>query len=155
MNVSSNLSGQRTEPKIVMGYLCAVIGVGIATGGFYFVRAYLDKGQASLLYLPVVIACAVRFGFGPAVAGAVLSFLCWDFFFLPPFYTFAINNPKDWISLIVFLLAAVTTAHLASRARGQTQQARAREAEIATLFQASEIISREVRADRLDRKSVV
>ena len=56
-------------------------GTLAATGCFWLVRASLDKGQASLLYLPVVIACAIRFGFGAAVMGALLSFLCWDFFF--------------------------------------------------------------------------
>ena len=131
------------------GFLWAAGGIALATLCLWLVRPFVDKGQASLLYLPVVIACAIRFGFGPAVFGAVLSFLCWDFFFLPPFNTFAIADPKDWISLFVFLLAALTTAQLASRARGQTQQARAREAEIATLFQASEAISREVQADSL------
>lgn len=135
--------------KHIDGYLWAVFGIGAATGGFWFARAYLDKGQASLLYLPVVLACAVRFGFGPAVAGAGLSFLCWNFFFLPPFYTLVVADPRDWLSLLIFLLAAVTTAQLAARAREQTRQAQAREAEIATLFEASETLSREVRADRL------
>ena len=131
------------------GYVWAAVGVGLATALFWLIRAYVDKGQASLLYLPVVLALAARFGFGPAILGALLSFLCWDFFFLPPFYEFAIADPKDWLSLAVFLLAAVVTARLASQARAQTQQARAREGEIATLFQASETISREVRADHL------
>ncbi|MBV9849281.1 MAG: DUF4118 domain-containing protein [Armatimonadetes bacterium] len=135
--------------KQAVGYVWAAGGVALATGGFWLVRSYLDKGQASLLYLPVAIACALRFGFGPAVLGAVLSFLCWDFFFLPPFGTFVVTDPKDWLSLFVFLLAAITTAQLASRAREQTQQARAREAEIATLFQASEALSREIGADSL------
>lgn len=120
-----------------------------ATGCFWLVHRWVDKGQASLLYLPVVIACAVRFGFGPAVLGALLSFLCWDFFFLPPFDTFVVHDPKDWLSLIVFLVAAIVTSQLASRARRQTEEAQAREAEVATLFAASEAISREVRTDRL------
>ncbi len=124
-------------------------GVGLATAGFWLARPFLDKGQASLLYLPVVIACAIRYGFGPAVAGACLSFLCWDFFFLPPFGTFAVHDPKDWLSLFVFLVAALSTAQLAALARVQTQQAQAREAEIVTLFQASETLSREVRSDRV------
>ena len=132
-----------------VGFAWAAAGVALATGGFWLGRGYLDKGQASLLYLPVVIACAIRFGFGPAILGAVLSFLCWDFFFLPPFGTFIVDDPKDWLSLFVFLLAALTTAQLAARARTQTQEARTREAEMATLFQASEALSREVRADRL------
>ncbi len=125
------------------------VGVAAATGVFWLLRGTVDKGQASLLYLPVVIACAVRFGFGPAVLGALLSFLCWDFFFLPPFGTLTVADPQDWLSLAVFLIAAMVTARLASDARAQTQKARAREAEMGTLFQASETISREVRASRL------
>ena len=136
-------------PRSPVGFAWAAAGIALATACLWLAHPYLDKGQASLLYLPVVIACAIRFGFGPAILGAVLSFLCWDFFFLPPFGTFVVADSKDWISLLVFLLAAVTTAQLASRARAQAQQATAREAEIATLFRASEAISREVRADRL------
>ncbi len=137
------------DPRRKSGYLWAGMGIGLATGGFWLLRHALDKGQASLLYLPVVIACAIRLGFGPAVFGAVLSFLCWDFFFLPPFGTFTVTDPRDWLSLGVFLVAAVSTAQLAARARTQTEQAQAREAEIALLFEASETLSREVRADRL------
>lgn len=149
MEDTKDVPVQSSSMRHIGGYFWALLGVGIATGVFWLVRAFLDKGQASLLYLPVVIACAIRFGFGPAVLGAVLSFLCWNYFFLPPFYTFVVNNPKDWISLFVFLLAALSTAQLASRGREQTQQAQVREAEIATLFQASESLSREVRADSL------
>ena len=127
----------------------AAAGIAAATGLLWLLRHALDKGQASLLYLPAVIAIAVRFGFGPAVLGAVLSFFCWDFFFLPPFGTLTVADPRDWLSLGVFLVAAVSTAQLAARARTQTEEAQAREAEIALLFEASETLSREVRADRL------
>jgi len=130
-------------------YAWPTVAVTAATGCFWLLRHALDKGQASLLYLPVVLILAVRFGFGPAIFGAILSFLCWDFFFLPPLTTFTIADPRDWLSLGIFLLAAVVTAQLAAQARSQTQQARARESEIVTLFQASETLSREVRADRL------
>ena len=131
------------------GFVWAAAGIGLATAGFWALRQDLDKGQASLLYLPVVIACAIRFGFAPAVFGAVLSFVCWDFFFLPPLGTLIITDPRDWLSLGVFLVAAVSTAQLAAQARTQTTEARAREAEIMLLFEASETLSREVRADRL------
>ena len=139
---------RRFDPRRA-SFAWAAAGIGLATGGFWALRHFLDKGQASLLYLPVVIACAIRFGFAPAVFGAVLSFLCWDFFFLPPFGQFAVADPRDWLSLGVFLVAAVSTALLAARARTQTAAAEAREAEIALLFEASETLSREVRADRL------
>lgn len=126
-----------------------MIGVGVVTASFWIVRDALHKGQASLLYLPLVIACAVRLGFGPAVLASALSFFCWNFFFLPPAYTLHVTDQKDWLSLGVFLVTAITTSQLASRAQAETALAQAREREAATLFAASEAISREVRAERL------
>ncbi len=109
----------------------------------------MDKGQVSLLYLPVVIACAIRYGFGPAVLGAVLSFLCWDFFFIPPTGVLTVADRRDWLSLIIFLVAALTTSRLASRARFEAQAALDRERETTTLYQASQAISGEVDASRI------
>jgi len=131
------------------GYALATIQIVIATGCLWLLRGYVDKGQASLLYLPIVIVCAARFGFGSAVWGAVLSFFCWDFFFLPPRYSLIVEDPKDWLSLVVFLVAAITIAQLAAHARDQSEQARAREVEILTLYQASEAVSHELQPARL------
>lgn len=144
---AANASGGRKLPLV--GYLYSACGVMAATGCFWLLHRFVDKGQASLLYLPVVIACAIRLGFGPSVLAAILSFLCWDYFFFLPAYTLTVNDPKDWLSLLVFLVAAVTTAQLAAQARTQTEQAQAREAEIATLFEASQALSHEVSAFRL------
>ena len=130
--------------RSVQFYLIALAAVAGATVVFWFARGYVNEGQASLLYLPVVIGCAIYLGFGPSVAAAVTSFVYWDYFFLPPYRALTVANPKDWLSLIVFLATAITTARLASNARSQADQARAREDEIAVLFQASETISREI-----------
>ena len=132
-----------------VGILWALIGAATATACFWLGRGYLDKGQASLLYLPLVIAVSVRFGFIPAVFGSVLCFFCWNFFFLPPYNTLVVDNPRDWLSLIVFLIAAITTARLASQARLQAETAQARELETLALYQASETLSAEIDASRL------
>ena len=81
--------------------------------------------------------------------GPLFSFLCWDFFFLPPFYTLTVADPRDWLSLVVFLIAALTTAQLAAQARTQAEAARVREQETRTLYEASETVSVEVEAARL------
>ncbi len=131
------------------GYAWAAGGVVSATVLFWLMRGYLDKAHASLLYLPVVVACATRFGFGPAVLGAAGSFVCWNFFFLPPFGTWAIEDPKDWLALIVFLVVALATARLAAQGRMQAQEAQAREQEAHALQQASAQMSAEVSLDRI------
>lgn len=130
-----------------MPYVWPVVGVALATELISHARGF-DKGQASLLYLPVVIVCAMRFGFGPAIMGAILSFLCWDWFFLPPYQTFIVENPKDFVSLIVFLIAAAITGRLAAQATEQTREARQRLQEMTTLFQASDAMSNDVGAEQ-------
>ena len=64
----------RSRRVELMGLLWSLTAVAGATLCFWCLRNYLDKGQASLLYLPVVIACAVRFGFSSAVVAAFASF---------------------------------------------------------------------------------
>jgi len=131
------------------GYGWATAGVSLATVVFWFFRTRLDPGQASLLYMPVVIACASRYGFGPAMFGAALSFFSWDYFFLPPSFTIFVNSSRNWISLAIFFVAAVTTAHLAATGRNQAKKAQARELETLMLYEASQAISQEIEVDRL------
>jgi signal transduction histidine kinase len=110
------------DSSAALGYLSAFWGVLIATGILRFLSPYLDRGSESLLYLPVVIACALRFGFGPAVLASLFSFCCWDYFFDPPYYRLTISSVHDCISLIIYLAVAVTTAHLAARAKEQARR---------------------------------
>jgi signal transduction histidine kinase len=122
--------------------------VVFATATLRILRPYLDAGDESLLYLPVVIVCAFKFGFGPAVAASIFSFGCWDYFFDVPYYALTISNAHDCISLAMYLVVAVTTAHLAARAKARRQVSEARERETALLYQASSALSCEVDTDR-------
>lgn len=105
-----------------MGSLYAFASVLCATGVLWLLRPYLNAGNESLLYLPVVIGCALRFGFGPAVLASVFSFCCWDYFFDIPYYLLTISNARDFITLVIYLAVAVTTAHLAARAKEQARR---------------------------------
>ena len=67
-------------------YVFAILGVAVATALLFLTRPWLQWGEIALLYLPVVIVLSIRFGFGPAVVGALLSFSCCDYFFLQPYY---------------------------------------------------------------------
>jgi len=66
-----------------------------------------------------VLASAVQFGAGPSVVSAVLSVLCYNFFFLPPLYTFTIADPANVVALFFFLIVAVLTSSLTARTRNQ------------------------------------
>lgn len=137
----SRAAGRRTA---IAGCLYAVAEVAATTLIFSLLRRWLIPEQAFLFYLPMVIAIAVRYGFGPSVLASLLSFFAWDFFFVPPYDSLFASDPRNWLSLLVFLIAAVFTAQVASGAKRQAQEAEARARETEIIYQASEEINREV-----------
>jgi two-component system sensor histidine kinase KdpD len=119
------------------GYVLAVLAVVVSTVVFLPGRDMFAKGQWSLLYLLVILLVAIAAGAGPAVVAALLSFLAWNFFFLPPYHTFAIHDPKDLLSLVAFLVVGVIVGVMAGRMRERQERAVAREREAVTINRVS------------------
>jgi two-component system sensor histidine kinase KdpD len=104
-----------------------------ATVAFLPFRSALGIEHWAWLYLLVVGAVAWFGGTGPAVLGAVASFLASNFFFTPPYATFTVGDPRDLIQLLVFLLAAVTLGVLTGRLRERELRSERNEAEATAL----------------------
>ena len=111
------------------GYLLAIVAIAVPTVLFLPGREAFAKGQWALLYLLIILFVASTSGAGPAVLAAILAFFAWDFFFLPPYHTLYIRDPKDWISLVAFLVVGVIVGLLAGRMRERESRAVAREHE--------------------------
>lgn len=90
------------------------------------VDGVVPEGALGMIYLVPIVAAAV--GFGPVQGGvaAVLSFLAWNFLFLPPRYTLAIAGPQDVVGVVVFALVALLLAGTAGSLGGSVRAARAR-----------------------------
>jgi two-component system sensor histidine kinase KdpD len=115
------------------GYVFAACSIAVSTAVFYPGRDYFAKGQWALLYLPIIVLVASISGVRPALLAAVLAFFSWNFFFLPPYHTFAIADPKDWLFLFVFLLVGIAMGLQTGRMRWRESEALAREREAALL----------------------
>ncbi len=72
-----------------------------------------------MVFLMAVLLTAVNFGIWPAIYASVLSFLVYNFFFIPPIYTFTVAEPYELLALVIFLVVAVVTSALAGRVREQ------------------------------------
>ena len=70
-------------------------------------RDTLGEAGIALLYLVPVGWVAARQGQGPGLVAAGLAGLLFDFFFIPPFYTFAIGRLESWLVLAIFLTVAI------------------------------------------------
>ena len=86
----------------------------------------LGVTDIALVFLTAVLASAVTYGLWPALFSSFVSMLAYNFFFLPPIYTFTIADPANVLALIVFLIVAVIASNLTGRVRLQALAARQR-----------------------------
>lgn len=83
----------------------------------YLVHDWIGRGPIDLLYLVPVIASASFFGFRAGLVAAVAAGIAYNFFFLPPFYTFVIYGPANIITAVLLVVVAIITGQLAAQAR--------------------------------------
>jgi two-component system sensor histidine kinase KdpD len=91
-------------------------------------RFELDKAHMALVYLLVVLGASARNGRAVGLTIAFLCFLAFNFFLLPPFHTFRIENPLDWLVLGTFLVTGAVAAELLAREQRFAVQAERAEA---------------------------
>ena len=84
-------------------------------------RGRLSTTSIALVYLVIVLASAAVGGIEPGIFASVIGFLTFNFFFLPPYYTFIIGAPQDIVTLCVFLIVAIVTSQLVSRLKAGEQ----------------------------------
>ena len=102
----------------------------LVTGALLWQRARLDKAHVALIYLLIGLGASAHAGRRCGLTTAVLSFLLFNFLFVPPYYTLAVTHGADWLVLIAFLITSATAAHLLARAQAETEVASERAAEI-------------------------
>ncbi|MEW9682385.1 DUF4118 domain-containing protein [Pseudomonas sp. TE50-2] len=118
-------------------YVLALVATLLAAGLAWAVSSVLALPNISLVFLAAVLLVAVRSSLGPALACAALSFLTYDFLFIPPNFSFAIQREEDVLTLVFFLLMAALTGNLAARQRRQLQALRETQAETRQLLDLS------------------
>jgi len=80
------------------GYVLATIGAAVLTTVLIPLRHDINSTTIGFAFLLVVLFVAI-FGKQTALLASILGVLCFNFFFLPPFYTFTIADPQNWVAL--------------------------------------------------------
>ncbi|KAA0124886.1 sensor histidine kinase KdpD [Methylobacterium sp. P1-11] len=124
-----------TAPRARLDARPYAIALAVTTAGLgaaMVAEPYAGVENADLFLLTAVVAVAVRWGLGPALAAVVAASLAYNFFFLPPVYTLTISDPTNVAAFLLFTLVAVLVSNLASRARrvAVVSQGRARATEL-------------------------
>src|SRR5271154_4569621 len=115
-------------------YLGSAGGVAIALGIGLLLKEFVAVQSISLVFLTAVLASAVAWGLLPSLFACILSVLAYNFFFLPPLYTFSVGDPENVVALFFFLIVAIIVSNLTAAPRQQVVTARARAKTTAELY---------------------
>ncbi|HEY4188799.1 MAG TPA: ATP-binding protein [Candidatus Limnocylindrales bacterium] len=97
--------------------------------------------NASAIYLAAVVSTAFVAGTWGAIVAAVAAFVLYDFLFVLPLYTLSVDDPAEWLNLVVLLFIGIVVGQLVAIQRSRTEIATAREREARALFQVSRALA--------------
>jgi two-component system sensor histidine kinase KdpD len=127
-------AAEETASLDVRSYAFALLAVLIALGIGELIQRLIGIENVDLVFLTAVVAVAVRFGLWPSLCASVLSSRCYNFFFLPPIYTFTISDPVNVAAFGFFTLVAIIVSHFAARGRTQAVMAHGRVRTVESLY---------------------
>lgn len=111
----------RSPSTVWAAWIALLAGI---TVGLLQLRPHLNDAHIALAYLVVVLVGGAQSGRAVGLTLAGLAFACFDWFFVPPYGTLAVDKPVDWIVLVAFLATSVIVTQLFERARHEADAAR-------------------------------
>jgi two-component system sensor histidine kinase KdpD len=106
-----------------------------------FFRLRLSEANLVMVFLAGVAAVAYRYGRGPAILASIAAVLTFDFFFVPPHFTFAISDTQYVLTFSVMLAIGLVLGTLTARLKEQVARARLRERRTQALYELSRQLS--------------
>jgi two-component system sensor histidine kinase KdpD len=98
----------KLTPDILVNGLRGMLTVLAATIPMWLIgRDVLGEAVIGLLYLAPIAWSASKWGQAAGMSAALTAALCFDFLFIPPFYTFAIGSLEGWLVLVIFFAIAI------------------------------------------------
>jgi two-component system, OmpR family, sensor histidine kinase KdpD len=106
--------------------LCTLVG--------FAMYPHFELSNLVMIYLLGVTVAGLRLGRGPSVLAALLNVAAFDFFFVPPRYSFAVSDAQYLVTFLAMVIIALVIATLTASVRQQTRVAGARERRTALLY---------------------
>lgn len=126
----------RPKPHHYLQWLGATLAAALTTVGLGLAHAH--PATAGMIFLVVVVVTATQAGLFISLYSALLCALAFDYFFLPPFRTFILAGPQEWVSMFTFAVSSLVAGRVAERARKQKDEAEQRREDVERLFQISQ-----------------
>lgn len=125
-------------------YLLSLAVVSAATAIMLLLRSYLESASLVMLYLIGIVGISLRYGRGPALLATLISAVCFNLFFVAPYYSLKMSQEQHGVTFLALLITGIIIGTQTSKLRSQATSARKREKNTETLF----AMSRELSANR-------
>jgi two-component system, OmpR family, sensor histidine kinase KdpD len=135
---------RRSAPTEWPAYGRAIAVVAVTTAVAWLTFPWSTLPNVIMLYLLGIVVVAMRHGRGPSLVTSILSVAAFDFFFVPPYFTFAVSDARYVFTFTVMLLVGLVISGLTARIRDQASAARDREQRTSALY----AMSRELASTR-------
>jgi two-component system sensor histidine kinase KdpD len=116
--------------------ICAAFTLAVAP-----LKPLLDLANIVMVFLLAVVVVAVKFGRGPAVLAAFLTVVMFDFFYVPPRFSFSVSDAQYLLTFAVMLVVALVIGQLTAGLKFQARVARSREERVGALYAMSRDLS--------------
>jgi len=124
---------RRVRAHAPPGVIAAILAVAAATALSWALFARFERSTPIMTYLLAIVAVGARYGRLAAILTSVLGVAAFDFFFVPPYYTFAVGDAQALSTFAVMLVVGLVIGGLTAQIRRQARAATDRERETAAL----------------------
>ena len=149
VRIGETVAARSDEGPGIGPYLGSLGMVAVALLAGLGLQHWLAVQNIALVFLTAVLGSAIAYGLMPSLFACLASVLAYNFFFLPPIYTFTIADPENVVALFFFAIVAVIASNLTARVRDQAVSARQRAKTTEDLYQFSRKLAVVVTMDEL------
>src|SRR5262249_11864270 len=118
-----------------MKYVWTVLACVATTLFAWPLHTYFDLANIVMLFLLTVVLVGVKWGRGPAVAAAIINVASFDFFFVPPRFSFAVTDVQYLLTFVVMLAVGLIIGQMTAGLRYQARVASYREQRARALYE--------------------
>ncbi len=133
-STAKSITATASKPFDPLPYIIAILAVALSVGVGIVARPLFGIENVDLILLTAVVGVAVRYGLLPSLFASVVASLGYNFYFLPPVYTFTITDPTNVAAFVLFAVLAIVVSNLAGRGQTQTVTALERVRSIESLY---------------------
>ncbi len=108
------------RPGSPLDYLLTFVAMGAALAVAWVLKPWIGVESVDLVILTAIVGVAVKFGLGPSLVASGTGALLYNYFFLPPLFTFTIADAKNVAAFLSFVIVAIIVSNIAARMRSQT-----------------------------------